>query len=112
MFWAVCARAKACLQSSLLLGSGLDPVYLATARAVDGEMSERIAVHKARRGGQWTTIEAPLALVDVLRGNAFEGRVILVECLTFWITNLMLAKADVVDECALLVRFLDEVAIQ
>ncbi|SEQ12087.1 adenosylcobinamide kinase /adenosylcobinamide-phosphate guanylyltransferase [Faunimonas pinastri] len=75
--------------------SGLSRVYLATATAGDDEMAERIAHHRARRAG-WRTIEEPLALEDTLSREAGEGRAILVDCLTLWLSNLMFAEADVV----------------
>ena len=72
-----------------------DRVYLATATAgQDGEMAERIAQHRARRGVGWTTVEEPLDLTGALTTAARPDTVILVDCLTLWLTNLMLADAD------------------
>lgn len=68
--------------------------YIATAQAFDDEMRERIAEHRARRGRQWQTIEAPLDLADAL-SNAGEGHPVLVDCLTLWLTNVMLGGRDV-----------------
>lgn len=82
----------------LVLSSGLDPVYLATGRAHDEEMSERIAIHRERRGKSWNTIEEPLALSDALVQSCSPGSAILVDCLTLWVTNLMMAKANVTTE--------------
>ena len=67
-------------------------IYIATAQAFDHEMQARIAEHRARRAAGWRTVEAPLALPDVLRdaGNA----PVLVDCLTLWLSNLLLADAD------------------
>ena len=84
------------------------PVYLATARADDEEMHERIYVHQQQRGGGWLTVEEPLALVDTLRTESLEGRAILVDCLTLWLTNLMMANADVARE----IKALAECAIE
>jgi adenosylcobinamide kinase / adenosylcobinamide-phosphate guanylyltransferase len=67
--------------------------YVATAEAGDGEMAERIATHRARRGPQWRTIEAPRDLAAAL-AMAGHGP-ILVDCLTLWLSNLMLAEADI-----------------
>lgn len=67
--------------------------YVATAQAFDEEMRERIAHHRARRDGRWQTIDAPLDLADVLEGQP-EGSPVLVDCLTLWLTNVMLAEAD------------------
>ena len=78
----------------LVTESGLDPVYLATAEPGDTEMGERIAHHRARRGPAWRTIEEPLALESALADHADAGRAVLVDCLTLWLSNLMLAGQD------------------
>ena len=75
--------------------SGLARIYLATATAGDDEMRARIAHHRAQRGDDWRTVEEPLALVDALAREAGEGRVVLVDCLTLWLSNLMHAARDV-----------------
>lgn len=68
--------------------------YVATAQALDDEMAERIAHHRARRDSRWHTVDAPLDLVDAL--EALPGdRPVLVDCLTLWLTNVMLAERDV-----------------
>lgn len=69
--------------------------YVATAQAYDDEMRARIAEHRARRGDGWQTVDAPLDLVGAIAG-APAGMPILVDCLTLWLTNLMLAEADIV----------------
>lgn len=66
-------------------------VYVATATAGDGEMSARIAQHRNDRGDGWQTIEEPLALAQTLREYAVPDRFILVDCLTLWLTNLLLS---------------------
>lgn len=63
--------------------------YIATAEGLDDEMRARIARHRADRGAGWTTIEEPLALPDALKAHA--GAAVLVDCLTLWLTNLMIA---------------------
>ncbi len=75
-------------------------VYVATAEAADAEMTERIAAHRSRRGSDWQTIEAPRDLSAALK--ACRGRPVLVDCLTLWLSNLMLADADIDAETALL----------
>ena len=75
-------------------------VYLATATADDEEMKARIAHHRVQRGEGWTTIEEPLALVDVLTREATHGRAVLVDCLTLWLSNLMLRDARSRDRSA------------
>jgi adenosylcobinamide kinase / adenosylcobinamide-phosphate guanylyltransferase len=69
------------------------PVYIATAEALDAEMSERIARHRARRGSRWIEREAPLALVEAL-DETDGGGARLVDCLTLWLSNLLHAKRD------------------
>jgi adenosylcobinamide kinase/adenosylcobinamide-phosphate guanylyltransferase len=65
-------------------------IYLATATVGDGEMAARIAHHRQRRPAQWQTVEEPLHLAAALRGHASEQRLLLVDCLTLWLSNLML----------------------
>jgi adenosylcobinamide kinase / adenosylcobinamide-phosphate guanylyltransferase len=68
-------------------------IYIATAQAFDAEMSVRIAEHRARRGAEWTTRDAPLALSAAL--DASDGATPrLVDCLTLWLSNLLLAEQD------------------
>ncbi|RCS25374.1 bifunctional adenosylcobinamide kinase/adenosylcobinamide-phosphate guanylyltransferase [Phyllobacterium salinisoli] len=80
--------------------SGLEAVYIATGQAYDDEMIERIVEHKERRGSMWMTIEEPLDLVGALVTHAREGRAVLVDCLTLWLTNLMMAERDIAAETA------------
>ena len=68
--------------------------YIATARAEDDEMRERIAHHKARRGNGWTTHEERYHLAGILRPLNIEGNFVVVDCLTIWLSNLMLAERD------------------
>jgi adenosylcobinamide kinase/adenosylcobinamide-phosphate guanylyltransferase len=68
-------------------GSG--PLYLATAQALDREMAQRVASHQARRGAPWRTVEEPLELEAALARADAPGAVILVDCLTLWLTNLL-----------------------
>ncbi len=68
--------------------------YVATAEAYDAEMQARIADHKARRGDGWHTHDASVALVDAIR-NLPPGVPLMVDCLTLWLSNLMLGDHDV-----------------
>ncbi|WP_267434575.1 bifunctional adenosylcobinamide kinase/adenosylcobinamide-phosphate guanylyltransferase [Sphingomonas sp. GM_Shp_1] len=68
--------------------------FIATAQAWDEEMRERIARHVADRDARWTTVEAPLALPEAIAGHSRADRVLLVDCLTLWLTNLLLGEAD------------------
>lgn len=70
--------------------AGCEVVVLATAEAHDAEMRERIAQHRLRRPAHWRTVEAPLALAAALQHEAAPGRLLLVDCLTLWLTNLLL----------------------
>ena len=72
--------------------------YVATAEALDAEMAARIEAHRARRGPQWRTIEAPRDLAAALR--ACEATPVLVDCLTLWLSNHMLADAEIELEMA------------
>ena len=78
----------------IALASGLQKVYVATAQAFDDEMDERIADHKKRRDGSWSTIDAPLDLAGAVRQGARTENVLLVDCLTLWLTNRMLGEGD------------------
>lgn len=76
------------------LATGLGVAYIATGEARDAEMAQRIAHHRARRPAGWRTVEEPLALADTLRREAAEGTCLLVDCLTLWLTNLLLADRE------------------
>ena len=87
--------------------SGLAVTYIATSQALDGEMAERIAHHRARRPPHWSLVEEPLQLARLLREQAGTGRCLLVDCLTLWLTNLLMledparlaAERDALLEC-------------
>ena len=67
--------------------------YVATAEAGDDEMAARIIAHRARRSADWRTLEAPRDLAAALA--ACEKMPVLIDCLTLWLSNLMLAEADI-----------------
>jgi len=71
-----------------------DLVFIATARAFDDEMTDRIVRHRLDRGPRWRTVEAPIDLSDAVTAEARPGNVLLVDCLTLWASNLMLAERD------------------
>lgn len=81
------------------------PVYIATAEALDAEMRERIARHRARRGNEWLERETPLDLVEAIN-ETDGGGARLVDCLTLWLTNLMLAERNWEIEAAALAEML------
>ncbi|HZH27437.1 MAG TPA: bifunctional adenosylcobinamide kinase/adenosylcobinamide-phosphate guanylyltransferase [Azospirillaceae bacterium] len=70
-------------------------VFVATAQAHDAEMADRIDRHRAERDASWTTVEAPLHPAQALATEAVPGTVVVVDCLTLWLSNLMLAERDV-----------------
>ncbi|MGI2203037.1 bifunctional adenosylcobinamide kinase/adenosylcobinamide-phosphate guanylyltransferase [Shewanella oncorhynchi] len=80
---------------------GFDACYVATAQALDDEMATRIAKHQAGRsddGIEWQLFEESLALTALLKRLAKPGRVILVDCLTLWLTNQLLASNLNIDD--------------
>jgi adenosylcobinamide kinase/adenosylcobinamide-phosphate guanylyltransferase len=81
---------KSAFAERLAEESGLAPVYIATAEAGDAEMAERIDAHRARRGPSWRTVEAPEKLEEALLREAGEGRAVLIDCTTLWLSNLLL----------------------
>ena len=80
---------KSAYAETLAAATGKEVIYLATARAGDGEMATRIALHRQQRPGHWVTIEEPLGLGDALLQWCAPQRVVLVDCLTLWLSNLM-----------------------
>ena len=81
--------------------SGLKLTYVATAEARDEEMTARIALHKSRRSKTWQTVEEPLDLAQTLKRECGHGTIVVVDCLTLWLSNLFLsdhdAKAEIVE---------------
>lgn len=86
---------KSALAERMARETGLSRVYIATAQAFDAEMADRIAQHRADRGEGWATVEAPRDLAGALAQSDGDGRVLLVDCLTLWLTNAMLAGEKV-----------------
>lgn len=80
--------------------------YIATAEALDDEMRDRIAGHRARRGAGWRVLEAPLDLCGVL-DSVPDGSPALIDCLTLWLSNQLLAGRDVEAETRRLVAVLE-----
>ena len=70
-------------------------IYLATAQALDDEMRARIDHHRERRDTRWHTIETPLALPEALVALDAAGQAVVIDCLTLWLSNILLAEADV-----------------
>jgi adenosylcobinamide kinase/adenosylcobinamide-phosphate guanylyltransferase len=84
-------------------------VYIATAEAWDDEMKARIAEHKARRSDRWHSIEAPVAVAEVLQALPADTGAVLVDCLTLWLSNIMHAGRDIGSETAGLLTALNAV---
>lgn len=76
-------------------GSGKEVVYVATSPVVDEETRERIRAHRSRRPQEWITVEEPLLLEKILREHGSSGRVLLVDCLSLWVTNHLLDRAGI-----------------
>ena len=79
---------------ALAEASAPERVMIATAQALDAEMAARIARHQAERGAGWTTRETTLELAQTLEAEARPGRAVVVDCITLWLTNILLAERD------------------
>lgn len=69
-------------------------IYVATAQSHDAEMHERITRHQQQRPSHWQTVEEPLQLAAVITAQAQTENCVLIDCLTLWLTNLLLAEQD------------------
>jgi adenosylcobinamide kinase / adenosylcobinamide-phosphate guanylyltransferase len=74
--------------------SGLRVTYIATCEARDDEMTERIAHHRDRRPAEWRTVEEPLQLAGTLQHEAAADTCVMVDCLTLWLTNVLLDERE------------------
>ncbi len=83
---------KSAYAENLAATSGKEVIYIATAQAGDAEMQARIAHHRQRRPAQWITVEEPLALADAILSLCAPHRLILVDCLTLWLSNLLFSE--------------------
>lgn len=84
---------KSGIAETMTLSLGRPVTYIATAEAWDDEMAARIAAHQSRRGAEWVTHAEPRDLVSALAATDTNGPR-LVDCLTLWLTNLMIAEVD------------------
>lgn len=82
---------KSRFAEALAGAAGAQVVYLATGQAGDAEMQARIAHHQGSRPASWRTVEEPLALADAVQASG-EADCVLVDCLTFWLTNRLFAE--------------------
>jgi adenosylcobinamide kinase/adenosylcobinamide-phosphate guanylyltransferase len=85
---------KSAYAQTLAEANNPERLYLATAAPGDEEMAARIARHQAERGQGWATLEEPLEIARALAAETREGRVVVLDCLTLWLSNLMLAGRD------------------
>ncbi|PQZ90858.1 MULTISPECIES: bifunctional adenosylcobinamide kinase/adenosylcobinamide-phosphate guanylyltransferase [Pseudomonas] len=83
---------KSRLAEQLASDSTLPVIYIATSQPLDGEMNARVALHRQRRPDHWGLVEEPVELARVLRENAAADRCLLVDCLTLWLTNLLMLE--------------------
>lgn len=97
---------KTALAERLVAGTGLAKTVVVTAEVLDDEMAARVSAHRVARGAGWQVIEAPQALPSAL-ATVPEG-VLLVDCITLWLANRMLAGADLAAESAALLAALAE----
>ena len=88
------SSGKSVFAEGLVRATGLNPVYVATARIWDAEMADKVAAHKAQRGPGWRTVEEPLEIDSVLAGVS-AAEAVLIDCATLWLTNLVLSDADI-----------------
>lgn len=93
---------------SMAKQTDLDVIYVATAQAHDQEMSERIAQHQLDRPKHWLTIEEPLALADVIQAHSKSNSVVLVDCLTLWLMNVMHHELDLAEQVDALLVTLEQ----
>ncbi|KMN18486.1 bifunctional adenosylcobinamide kinase/adenosylcobinamide-phosphate guanylyltransferase [Pseudomonas weihenstephanensis] len=83
---------KSRLAEKLAADSGCAVTYIATSQPLDGEMNERVRHHRERRPPHWALIEEPIELARVLRENARVDTCLLIDCLTLWLTNLLMLE--------------------
>jgi adenosylcobinamide kinase/adenosylcobinamide-phosphate guanylyltransferase len=82
--------------------AGLQKCMIVTATADDQEMKDRIALHRAERSADWRVVEEAQDLCGALRGLVLPERVVVVDCLTLWLSNLFFAQKDWAAETAAL----------
>ena len=83
---------KSAYAETLAAATGKEVIYVATAQAGDGEMAARIARHRQQRDSTWTTLEEPLALGALIKKWSAPDRVVLIDCLTIWLSNLLFSE--------------------
>lgn len=105
------ASGKSKFAEDLCFQTQKQRVYVATAQAFDNEMRQKISDHQDQRGEGWLTIEAPQDVADVLAARV-EGEIILLDCATLWLSNVLLAERDVDQNCDALCQALRDCPAQ
>jgi len=85
------SSGKSAFAERLVLSAKQAPLYIATAQPYDNEMTRKIELHRARRGPEWQLYEAQLDLAPLLKSTS-DGQIILLDCLTLWLSNLLMAS--------------------
>ena len=93
---------KSVYAEMLAIESGREVVYIATAHASDSEMALRIAHHQRARPPHWQTVEEPLQLSAAIASHAHPSRLVLVDCLTLWLSNLLFSDGREYPEVGLI----------
>ncbi len=91
------ASGKSKYAETVIENSGLGKIYVATARIWDEEIQAKVDLHQARRGADWTCLDAPIDVAGAL-GSASEKQATLLDCATMWLTNVMLDNHDLAAE--------------
>jgi adenosylcobinamide kinase/adenosylcobinamide-phosphate guanylyltransferase len=84
--------------------ASLQRIYVATAQAFDDEMRERIALHRLERDRSWQTVDAPFELPQAIQAQTAPNKAVLVDCLTLWLSNIVLAERDPPHETGRLIQ--------
>jgi adenosylcobinamide kinase/adenosylcobinamide-phosphate guanylyltransferase len=102
---------KSAYAEQLAADSGNEVIYIATAQAGDVEMQARIELHRQRRPASWTTVETPLALGEAIEHCSTPKNILLIDCLTVWLSNLLFSEMRDFPEVGTIAppqRFVDE----
>lgn len=95
------SSGKSAFAEGLVMNTGLPRVYIATSQVFDDEMRTKVDAHLTQRGNDWRTIESPRNLGPALQ-SVRETEIVLLDCATMWLTNHLLAEADIAKETELL----------
>lgn len=93
---------KSAYAETLAIASDKQLIYIATAQTSDDEMSARIQHHRERRSGQWKTVEEPIALGAAIASHSAPDTLVMVDCLTVWLSNLLFSEAKDFPEIGLI----------